>query len=203
MTERSERLDAYISESADFARPILERLRELVHRGCPGVQETIKWGSPFFEHRGPLAGMAAFKEHVGFGFWKGKLLDDPDGVLQAEGFGGSGNLRLASVEDLPDEEVFLGFLTQAVELNEKGVKLPRAGGGRPRPELEVPEDLEEALAGNAAARATFEGFSYSHRKEYVEWITEAKREATRRKRLATTVEWLAEGKPRNWKYMKR
>jgi uncharacterized protein YdeI (YjbR/CyaY-like superfamily) len=64
----------------------------------------------------------------------------------------------------------------------------------------VPQDLKSALARNAKARAAFEGFSPSHRREYVEWIEDAKRDDTRRKRLATAIEWMGEGKPRNWKY---
>lgn len=202
MGTRSERVDAYLARSSEFARPILERLRELVHRGCPEVEETIKWGAPHFEYHGLLAGMAAFKQHVSFGFWKGKLLEDPHGILDPEGFGGSGNLRLTSLEDLPDEAVFLDYLRQAMALNEEGVSLPRSAPDE-RPELEVPDDLQAALAESPPARETFEAFSYSHRKEYVEWITEAKREATRQKRLATAIEWLAEGKSRNWKYERK
>ena len=178
MGERTDAVTAYIATAPEFARPIMERLRELVHRGCPEVTEAIKWSSPFFEYQGPLAGMGAFKEHVSFGFWKGKLLDDPEGVLEEKGFGGTGNLRLESVEGIPDEEIFFDYLRRAMELNEEGVQLPRAGAEE-RAELEVPEDLAAALAMNAEARATFDGFAYSHRKEYIEWITGAKREATR------------------------
>lgn len=201
MGQRDERVDAYLEKSAEFARPILARLREWVHRGCPEVEETIKWGAPAFEHRGLLAVMAAFKAHTVFAFWKGKLLDDPHGILSEEGFGAGGNLRLESVDDLPEEEVFLDYLRRAMELNEKGVTVPTAGRGKERQEIVVPDDLRAALGEIPAARETFEAFSYSHKKEYVEWITEAKREATREKRIAQAVEWMAEGKPRNWKYM--
>jgi uncharacterized protein YdeI (YjbR/CyaY-like superfamily) len=201
MGQRSEGVDAYIAKSPDFSRPILERLRDWLHEGSPELEEAIKWGAPSFSHHGILAGMAAFKQHVGFGFWKGKLLDDPHGILADEGFGGSGNLRLESLGDLPEKEHFMVCLRQAMELNEQGVPLPRAGGGKERAPIEVPDDLEAALDASPAARATFDGLAYSHRKEYVEWITEAKREATRAKRIAQAIEWLAEGKPRNWKYM--
>lgn len=200
MGRRDERVDAYIEKAGGFARPILLRLREWVHRGCPEVEEAIKWGAPAFEHHGLLAGMAAFKRHVGFGFWKGKILEDPHGILSEEGFGGSGNLRLESLDDLPDEEVFLEYVRRAAELNEQGVTVPTAGRGKKREEVVVPDDLRAALDENPAARDAFEGFGYSHRKEYVEWITEAKREATRQKRIAQAVEWMAEGKSRNWKY---
>jgi uncharacterized protein YdeI (YjbR/CyaY-like superfamily) len=192
----------YLAEKTnEITRPILERLREWVHEGCPEVEETIKWSSPAFEHQGLLGVMAGFKAHAAFGFWKGKLFDDPDGVLQPEGFGGSGTLKLESVDDLPEKEVVLGFVRQAVELNERGVAVPTAGRGKKREEVVVPDDLRAALDAHPAARETFEGFSYSHRKEYVEWITEAKRDATRAKRIAQAVEWMAEGKSRNWKYM--
>lgn len=203
MGTRSERVDAYIERAPELARPILERLREWTHRGCPEVVEAIKWGAPAFEHHGLLANMAAFKEHVAFGFWKGKLLDDPHSILAQEGFGGSGNLRLESLDDLPDEEVFRDYLRRAMELNEQGVVLPTAGRGKEREAIEVPDDLRAALDESPAARETFDGFSYTNRKEYVEWITEAKRDATRQKRLAQAIEWMAEGKPRNWKYMKK
>lgn len=203
MGTRSEQVDAYVARSPEFARPILGRLRELVHDGCPEVAETLKWGAPHFEYHGLLAGMAAFKEHVSFGFWKGRLLEDPGGILGPAGFGGSGTLRLASVGDLPSEDVIRDYLRRAMELNEQGVKLPRAAPAVDRPALDVPEDLRAALETNPAARATFDDFSYSHRREYVEWITEAKREETRQKRLATALEWLAEGKSRNWKYERK
>lgn len=201
MSTRSDRVDAYIAEAADFARPILERLRELVHRGCPQVAEAIKWGSPAFEHHGLLAVMGAFKSHVAFGFWKGKLLDDPQGILDEGGFGGSGNLRLESVDDIPAEEVFLDYLHRAARLNEQGVRLPQTSE-KEKQALEVPEDLDAALDENPAARKTFDDFSWSKQEEYVEWITGAKRDATRSKRLAQAIEWMAEGKSRNWKYQK-
>jgi uncharacterized protein YdeI (YjbR/CyaY-like superfamily) len=190
MGRRDERVDTYLAEKTnEITRPILERLREWVHEGCPEVEETIKWSSPAFEHQGLLGVMAGFKAHAAFGFWKGKLFDDPDGVLQPEGFGGSGTLKLESVDDLPEKEVFLGFVRQAVDLNERGVAVPTAGRGKKREEIVVPDDLRAALDAHPAARETFEGFSYSHRKEYVEWITEAKRDATRAKRIAQAV-WI-------------
>jgi uncharacterized protein YdeI (YjbR/CyaY-like superfamily) len=202
MSTTSEAIDAYIAESADFARPILARLRELVHTACPEVEESLKWSSPAFDHHGLLAVMGAFKEHVAFGFWKGKLLDDPHGILDDGGFGGSGNLKLAAVDDIPDEEIFVDYLRRAMELNEQGVQLPKTSK-KEKDALEVPDDLDAALDENPAARAIFDGFSWSNQKEYVEWITGAKREATRTKRLAQAIEWMAEGKSRNWKYQKK
>lgn len=191
------RVDAYIEQAREFARPILTHLREVVHQACPEVEETIKWGMPHFEHHGILCSMAAFKEHCAFNFWKGSLIvEDPDDKSD-EGMGQLGRIR--SLDDLPPAEVLAGYVEKAVELNRAGVPAPRAA--RPaKGDVEVPEDLAAALDENPQARATFEGFSPGQQREYVEWITEAKREATRQKRLETAVEWMAEGKTRHWKY---
>jgi uncharacterized protein YdeI (YjbR/CyaY-like superfamily) len=194
MGKKDPRVDAYIAKSADFARPILRHIREIVHRGCPEVEETIKWGMPHFDYKGMLCGMAAFKEHCSLGFWKHKL------VAPAKE-GGMGHFgRIVSLKDLPSDRVLVGYVREAARLNEAGVKVPRKTR-EPKKALATPADLAAALKKNAKARATFQGFSPSHRREYVEWIREAKTEETRRKRLGIAVEWMSEGKPRNWKYM--
>lgn len=197
MASHDPRVDAYIARAAPFAQPILEHLRAVVHAACPGVEETLKWSSPHFMYKGMLCGMAAFKQHVAFGFWLGKLVTDTGNEESAMGQFG----RIASLADLPPKRTLAALVKKAAALNEAGAKLPtRTRDGKPKPPVEVPDDLAAALARNRKARATFEAFSPSHRREYVEWITEAKREETRAKRLATTLEWLAEGKVRNWKY---
>jgi len=194
MGKRDPRHDAYIAKAADFAKPILKHLREVVHKGCPDVEETIKWGAPYFDYKGPVCGMAAFKRHCAFVFWKDKLVvENPSD----EAMGQLG--RIESLSDLPPKKTLTAWLKKAIKLNEQGVKAPRSIRP-PRPPVEVPSDLEKALEKNARARAAFDAFSPSHRREYVEWIAEAKREETRRKRLATAIEWMAEGKPRHWKY---
>jgi uncharacterized protein YdeI (YjbR/CyaY-like superfamily) len=194
MGTRDPRVDAYIEKSADFAQPILTRLREVVHSVCPDVEETIKWGAPYFDYKGPVCGMAAFKRHCAFVFWKDKLVvENPSD----EAMGQLG--RIESLSDLPPKKTLTAWLKKAIKLNEQGVKAPRSIRP-PRPPVEVPSDFEKALEKNARARAAFDAFSPSHRREYVEWIAEAKREETRRKRLATAIEWMAEGKPRHWKY---
>lgn len=202
MGKKDPRIDAYIAKAQPFAQPILKRLRTLVHRGCPEVEETVKWGMPYFEYKGPLCGMASFKQHAVFGFWRHKLLNDPQGYLEerrAQGGSAMGNLgRITSIEDLPPDAVILDFIRQAKKLNDAGVKLARP---KPKP-LRIPSYFTAALKKNKKALATFEGFSSSHKKEYVEWVTEAKTEETRTKRLATAIEWMAEGKVRNWKYIK-
>jgi uncharacterized protein YdeI (YjbR/CyaY-like superfamily) len=204
MRKKDPRVDDYIAKSAEFARPILKRLRTAVHAGCPDVEETIKWGAPHFMHEGILASMAAFTRHCAFGFWKGELIE----AKLAKAKKGSGDAwgqlgRMASADDLPSERMLVALVREAVKLNEAGVKLPSRSRSKPRPEVDVPADLSAALHRNRKARATFDGFPPSHRREYVEWITEAKTDATRARRLATTIEWLADGKPRDWKYARR
>ncbi|HSM50603.1 MAG TPA: YdeI/OmpD-associated family protein [Thermoanaerobaculia bacterium] len=193
------RIDVYITKAAPFAQPILRRLRELVHQGCPEVVETIKWSTPAFDFHGPLAHMAAFQAHCVFGFWKGKLVAEL--ASEAEAMGQFGKIR--TLADLPPDEVVVAWTRKAAALNASGVKLARPVK-HAKPALEVPEDLAAELAKkeHARARATFEGFPPSHRREYLEWLAEAKRPETRAKRLATTLEWLAEGKSRNWRYQK-
>jgi hypothetical protein len=190
-------VDVYIAKSADFARPILMRLRALMHKACPTVEETIKWGVPHFEYKGVFAGMAAFKQHAAFGFWKRRLMKDPAGFF-SKGESGMGGRKIRSLDELPSDTVLLGYIREAVALNEQGARVPRST--RKRPPVRVPAYLAAALKRNAKARRTFGNFSASQRREYVEWLTDAKQEATRERRLASAIEWMAEGKARNWKY---
>ena len=198
MTQRDPRVDAYIARQADFARPILEHVRAAVHEACPEVEETIKWGMPSFVHGGRiLAGMAAFKQHASFGYWKHALVMGEG--AQRDGMGSYG--KMATLKDVPSKRRLVADIRRAMQLNEAGVKTrgPRKAAA-PKPPPEAPPDLLAALAKNRKARTTFEALAPSHRREYVEWITEARRDETRARRLAQTVEWLAEGKRRNWKY---
>ena len=196
MGKKDPRVDAYVDGAAAFARPILRHLRSIVHGACPEVEETIKWGFPHFQHRGVLCSFAAFKEHCAFGFWKGRLVlgDRASGAAMGQ-FG-----RIAAISDLPSRAALAGLVKKAAGLNEQGVSAPRARKGQPRPAPRVPPDLAAALGRNRKAAATFEDFSPSNRRDYVEWIAEAKGVETRRRRLATAVAWMAQGKPRNWKY---
>lgn len=203
-TKTDVRVEEKIATAPAFARPILSHLRKLVHQGCPDVEETIKWGMPFFLYRGrPMCHFAAFKAHCSFGFWHPEM----ETLLAREGWSGKINEsaglfgRITRREDLPDDAAILRLIAEAAKRNESGEPArPRPSGGARKPELPVPADLALRLAGNAAAAGTFSGFSPSHRREYVEWINEAKREETRLKRLDTTLDWLAEGKTRNWKH---
>jgi uncharacterized protein YdeI (YjbR/CyaY-like superfamily) len=192
------RIDAYIAKSADFAKPILKHLRKVVHAGCPQVEETIKWSMPHFDYKGVMCGMAAFKEHCAFGFWKADLIFDLHKQAEKSGMGSFGCIK--SLKDLPNEKTLIGYVKKAAALNEAGIKAPRRTQPKKREALPMPDYFTAALKKNAKAREAFENFSASHRREYIEWITEAKREETRKERLAKTIEWLSEGKPRNWKY---
>lgn len=193
------RVDAYIAKSAEFSRPLLAQVREAVHAACPEVEETLKWGMPSFTWRGKiLCGMAAFKQHMTLWFWNGEAIVGGDGKGEAMGQFG----RITKKSDLPGKRELGGYVKQAMALAENGVRRAPAKKPAPKAEPEAPDDLVAALRRNAKARATFDGFAPGYRRDYIEWIVEAKREDTRARRLAQTVEWLAEGKPRNWKYMK-
>jgi uncharacterized protein YdeI (YjbR/CyaY-like superfamily) len=200
MGTRDPRVDTYIARSADFAKPILEYLRETVHSACPGVDETMKWSFPHFDYKGIFCSMAAFKTHCAFGFWKGSLLFG-DSARAEEAMGHMG--RITSIKDLPPKKELVRLIKEAAKLNDKGVKVRPPRDRTPKPEPATPDDLSAALAKNRKAREAFEKFPPSHRREYVEWITEAKTAPTRQRRLEQAVEWMAEGKSRNWKYEKK
>ncbi|HTM05497.1 MAG TPA: YdeI/OmpD-associated family protein [Vicinamibacterales bacterium] len=204
MPKRDPRVDAYIANAADFAKPLLTHFRAVVDEACPDAVETIKWSTPSWQYAGSsLCSMSAFKQHCSFGFWRANLLTLNGKPL---GFGADGQLsHVTSKKDLPPRPVLVALVKQAAKLNADGVKTSVMSGARsrrPAKPVTVPADFRRALATNKEARDTFDSFSPSQRREYVEWISEAKQEATRAKRLAASVEWLAEGKPRNWKYMK-
>jgi uncharacterized protein YdeI (YjbR/CyaY-like superfamily) len=197
MGKRDPRVDAYIAKAPDFAKPILVHIREVVHDACPGVEEEVKWSTPSFTYKGLLCGMAAFKQHATFGFWKHELVTGAPRVEGSMGFG-----RLTKVSDLPSTKALAAYVKKAAALNDAGikpVKVPMKGG--PRPPAKAPADLVAALKKHTKAQATFDAFSPSAKREYVEWITDAKTEETRARRLKTAVAWMAEGKHRNWKYM--
>ena len=197
------RIDAYIEKSAPFAKPILQHIRTLVHQACPDAHETIKWGMPFFEYKGIICNMAAFKNHCSLGFFKAGQMQSA-AELQANNEEAMGHLgKITSLQDLPPDEVLIGYIKEAATLNESGIKKATPKKSTEKKELTIPEEVIKALETNAEAKLTFNNFPYSHKKEYVEWITEAKTEATRSKRIATMLEWLQEGKSRNWKYERK
>jgi len=200
------RIDLYIAKSRPFAQPILIHLRELVHKACPGVIETIKWSRPFFEYKGVILGnMSAFKEHCSFGFWGEEIsavLRDAR-ILQPNAMGSLG--RITRIEDLPANKQMLSILRKAVAFIDSGqYTSPIAARHRvvkaSTPAAEAPPEFTRALKANRKASAAFAAFSPSCKKEYVEWIADAKRAETRDKRIAIAIEWISEGKQRNWKY---
>jgi len=206
MGKKDPRVDAYIAKSAEFAKPILTHLRKLIHEACPTVEETTKWSFPHFMYKSPtertariLCSMASFKQHCAFGFWYAEG-DSSHEAQTGPAMGQYG--RITSVADLPKEKVLVQQIKEAVRVHDAGVKPRPAARSTEKKELEIPDYFTAALKKNKKALATFEQFNYSNKKEYVEWITEAKTEETRKKRLDTAIEWMSEGKPRNWKYMK-
>lgn len=207
MIIKEKKIDAYIAKSADFAKPILNHIRELVHKTCPDAEEKVKWGMPFFDYKGEmLCHMASFKQHAVMGFWKASLMKDPILVENAKSETAMGHLgRITSLKDMPSDKKITGWIKEAMELNDKGIKLPakEKPTEKEKKELTVPDYFTKALAKNKKAKQVFENFAYFHKKEYLMWITEAKTEETRNKRMETTLEWLAEGKSRLWKYEKK
>ena len=199
MATRDPRIDAYIKKAQPFAKPILTHLRSVVHDACPGVQETLKWGVPHFDYKGIFCGMAAFKEHTTFGFWKGALLKDQLPNVDEKAMGQFG--RITSMDDLPSAPTLARIVKAAAKLNDDGVKVARMAKAK-KPPLKAPADLMSALARNKKALANFKAFPPGQQREYNEWIIEARQDATREKRIKTAVEWIAEGKIRNWKYVK-
>ena len=202
MGKKDKRVDAYIAKSAPFAQPILNHLRELVHKACPDVEETIKWSFAFFDYKGPLCSMAAFKEHCAFGFWKAALLKDAEKMKdnQQNAMGHAGKIK--SVADLPADKVILGWIKEAAKLNDEGAKLPPRKKTEKK-DLVIPEYFMQPLGKNKKAVTVFEKFSPSHKKEYVQWVIEAKAEETRNRRMGKAIEMIAEGKGRNWKYERK
>lgn len=197
--KRDPRFDAYIARSAPFAQPILTHLRELLAKTCPEGEETMKWSSPSIVYRGKiLCGLAAFKAHATFGFWQNKLVtgeDSPDVAATAMGQFG----RLTSLADLPGDATLTEMVRRAMDLIDSGTKAPRPLK-HAKPPAGTPADLAAALEASPGAAATFDAFPPGQRREYVEWITGAKREETRRKRLETAIAQLEQGKRLNWKY---
>jgi uncharacterized protein YdeI (YjbR/CyaY-like superfamily) len=201
MKQYDERVDAYIAKAAPFAQPILTHIRKLVHEASPLINETMKWSFPHFVYKQTICSMASFTSHAAFGFWKASLMTDPYQLFgnKESAMGHLG--RIESLKDLPSDKILIEYILEALKLDDAGVKIKKAPTA-PKAEIEVPIELSAALDKNPKAKQTFESFSPSHRREYLEWITTAKTEATRLKRTGTTIEWLTEGKSLNWKYQR-
>lgn len=201
MSKRSPEVDHYIAAAPAYARPILQKLRTLFHKAYPEIQETMKWGVPHFEHKGIVAGMAAFKEYIRFGFWKGKLLREKHNLTTSVGNMSMGDTRLTDISQLPPDKVLLTCIRDAVALNENGVKRTSERKAPKKP-LETPDYFAAALR-KKKLFDQFEARSPSYRRDYIEWLADAKQPETRERRLATALEWIGEGKSRNWKYERK
>ena len=197
MPTKDPRVDAYIEKAQPFARPILARIRKAVHAACPDAVETVKWSMPAFEYKGPLVGMAAFKAHCTLGFWKASLMTSVPQDKRGQAMGHFG--RFESLDDVPSEAALVRMIKEAAALNDAGVKAERKKAA-PKPPPKVPAYLLAALKKNRKAIAAWAAFPPSHQREYIEWITEARTDETRTRRLETAVGWIAAGKGRNWKY---
>ena len=204
MAKTNPKIDAYIEKAQPFAQPILRHYRKLVHQTCPDAEEKMKWSFPHFDYKGEMmCSMAAFKEHCAFGFWKASLMKDAQKLNEAQE-DAMGHLgRIKSMKDLPADEVIMAYIKEAMKLNETGAKLPPRKKTVDASELVVPDYFKKALSKNKKAAEKFEKFAPGQKKEYLMWLTEAKTEETRNKRMETAIEWISQGKIRNWKYLKK
>ncbi len=196
--------DDYILQAEPFARPLLEYFRACIQMACPEAEEAFKWGMPMFVYKNSiLCHMAAFKKHASFSFWLAAKMKDPDTVFIGEANSGMGQFgKVTSMEQLPSEEVLMKYIKEAMELTEAGEKLSHAPKKEPK-RLKMPDAMVDALNQNTIAKSTFDHFSQSNKNDYIEWIAGSKTEATRTRRIIQMMDWLEEGKPRNWKYMKK
>ncbi len=199
MSESTGYVDEYISKAQDFAKPVLKHIRKLVLETVPGVEEVKKWSFPHFDYKGStLCSMASFKEHCAFGFWKASLMKDPHKLMNGKDAMGHFG-RITRLKDLPSDKIMKEYIKEAAKLNENGVKVVKPKKAA-KEELESPDYFKKALSKNKIAMKNFESFSPSAKRDYIEWLVEAKTEATRDKRMETALEWITEGKKRHWKY---
>lgn len=204
MSKKIKEIDDYISRSKPFARPVLIHLRTLIHETCPDVEEKMKWSFPHFDYKGMMCSMASFKEHCSFNFWKAPLMKGLGGLKTSAEKGGMGVFgKIKSLQDLPSDKKIVSLLLEAMKLNDDDVKLKTKRTNEPKKELLIPVYFMNALRKKKKALDFFLNSSYSCKKEYIAWIEEAKTEETRNKRVDTSVKWLAEGRQRNWKYVKK
>ncbi len=205
MPSNDKRIDAYIAKAQPFAQPLLIHFRNIVHTACPDVQETIKWGFPHFDYKDEMmCSMAAFKQHCAFGFWKASLMKDKSLKAHADSESAMGHFgRVTSFDDLPSDKKLIAYIKEAMKMNDEGIKVEKKPVAKKKKELVIPPYFLAVLTKNKKALAVFTGFSYSNKKEYVEWITDAKSEETRQNRLETAITWISEGKVRHWKYLKK
>jgi uncharacterized protein YdeI (YjbR/CyaY-like superfamily) len=192
---RDPRVDAYIAKAQPFAQAILSHVRGRVHAAVPDAEETLKWSAPAYTLDGKILLItAAFKAHAALNFWRGQEIRS--GATD-EGMGQFGKLR--SVEDLPPDDELDALIRTAAELA-KSAPAPRKTKHAPKPAPEMHPEFAAALDRAPKAKSALDSFPPSARRDYLEWVADAKQDATRQKRIASAIEWLGEGKRRNWKY---
>jgi uncharacterized protein YdeI (YjbR/CyaY-like superfamily) len=196
-------VDQYIAKAQSFAQPILMHLRELVHEVCPDTEEKMKWSFPHFDYKGEMmCSMASFKQHAAFSFWKAALMKDKSLAEKASAQEAMGHLgKICSLEDLPPDKKLKAWIAEAMKLTDDGMKLP-ANRKKTVTEQNTPAWFEKALKANPKAWKQYQLFTAGKKKEYIEWLSSAKTDSTREKNLALAVEWISEGKVKNWKYLK-
>ena len=193
---RDSRIDAYIERSQPFAKPVLQHVRERVHAAVPEAEETMKWSSPAYTLGGKILLMtAAFKQHAALNFWRGQELRGEQANADAMGQFG----KITSLADLPPDGELDRLIREAAELTQSA-PAPRKTKHAPKLPPEMHPEFAAALAKSPKAKAALDGFPPSAQRDYLEWISEAKQDSTRAKRIATAVEWLSEGKRRHWRY---
>ena len=201
MSNSNLKIDDYINQAKPFAQPVLKHIRELVHEIC---EEKIRWGFPHFDYEGILLSMAAFKTHCAINFWMGGMMEDKYKLLNTKSEKSMGQFgRIESLDELPPDSVLKYYISQAVKLNIENIKRPVPKPNTHKKSLDIPDYFHHALLKNPEAMDNFTNFSYSNKKDYIEWIVDAKTEKTRNSRIDTAIGWISEGKVRNWKYIKK
>lgn len=196
----NEKITEYIDNAQPFAQPILWHFRDLIHKVCPKVEEKLKWGVPFFDYKGSMCFMAGFKNHCNIGFWKGAIMQDALLFTENNTKALGGLNKIKAITDLPNDDTLMAYIAEAMILNENGVKVTPAFKKIAVPEM--PKEFTEALQNEPIVLGIFEGFTPSQRKEYILWIASAKTEATKSKRILQAIDWIADGKIKDWKYVK-
>ncbi|MCB0792148.1 MAG: DUF1801 domain-containing protein [Flavobacteriales bacterium] len=199
----TERINSHIAEQDEWKRRLMVRLRQLIHQVDPGIEETWRWNGPHFDRNGIMLGMSAHKTCVSIWFHKGALLKDPRRLFEPLEKDEAKGMRVYKLKesDAIDEKAFTELVKQAVKLNEDGVKLSEAKPARKT--LVVPPELESVLKKDQHAMTNWEGFSYSKKKDYIEWVTDAKREETRKRRIAQAFQLIRDGLALNERYEKQ
>lgn len=205
LTNPDPKVTQYIDNAEAFAQPILKHLREQIHRNCPDVVESVKWGNPHFDYKGDfMCVLASAKKHCSFTFIKSEFMSDPRFAGGKKVKPGQRFMsRITSMSELPSDEELACFIKEAMDLNDRGVKLDKTAKAAPNSEpTDAPEYLLSAFSTNSVAQEVFGNQSASFRKNYIVWLESAKTETTRQRRLDEALGWIAEGKGRFWKYEK-